>query len=130
MKATAVATMASLRGPRLGSVLGGGGNQRERGSKESSGGTVAGVNGADDPRDSLAKRSELNIEVTSRTPSPGGEPAGCLNASHDARGTWGRAKSEVSRTWEVAGKLLGSSPWASRSRNPGCRVRRERFGRF
>jgi hypothetical protein len=59
MKATTVAAIASLVGPRLGRVLGSGPNQSERGSKESSGVTAAGVK----PPDSLEKWSELNIEI-------------------------------------------------------------------
>jgi hypothetical protein len=87
MKATSVATMASRRGPRLGSVLAASANQRERGSKESSGGTVGGVNPPDEPADSLAKRSEFIIEKNLANAVTKREPACCLNASKDAHCT-------------------------------------------
>jgi hypothetical protein len=83
MKATTVAAIASLVGPRFGCVLGSGPNQSERGSKESSGETAAGVK----PPDSLEKWSELNIEIYLANAVVWREAACCWNASQDAHGT-------------------------------------------
>ncbi len=62
MKATRVAASATRRGPRLGARAGGGAYECERGSNEPSGGTLAGVNPAPEPRDSRAKGSNSDIE--------------------------------------------------------------------